>query len=337
MKKSFYLLIVCGIFVTCLFSGCKKDVKVSGIIVEPKNLYLNTGDVTQLSYMVTPYGADNKSVKWISNDISVATVSKAGFVTALSDGETQIVATTYDGYFTDTVSITVLRGSPAGDSIALIKLYEIAVNLTWDLTKSMDMWEGVVLNANRRVVYITEIFILKQLDASIANLFQLKSLSVSAAYATNTVIIPAEIGMLTELQYLNFHEGFTGTIPPELGNLTKLKELVLYHNQLTGSIPKELGNLTNLNWVSVFHNQLTGNIPKELGNLAKLEGLNLWANRLTGEIPQELGNLKTLFNIDLKNNSLSGNIPQPLLDRFGYWCFCPQNGTNFDNLDCNNY
>jgi len=40
--------------------------------------------------------------------------------------------------------------------------------------------------------------------------------------------------------------GVTGTIPAEIGNLTNLTWLDLSHNQLTGTIPVEIGNLTNL-------------------------------------------------------------------------------------------
>ena len=41
-------------------------------------------------------------------------------------------------------------------------------------------------------------------------------------------------------------ESITGSIPPEIGNLTNLEILILSINQLTGSIPPEIGNLTNL-------------------------------------------------------------------------------------------
>ena len=309
MTKSSYLFIICA-FSLAIFSSCEKGVKVSGIIVEPKNLYLSKGDVAQLTYMVTPYSADNKSVRWESKDISIATVSETGFVTAISDGETQIVVMTNDGHFTDVVSVTVLRGSPAEDSIALVKLYEIATNLpNWDFTKPMDTWEGVVLNEKRRVLYIENLWsVSKPLDASIGNLTCLKSLYLADSYLTNTIIIPPEIGMLTSLQYLSFW-GFVGTIPPELGNLIHLQHLDL-PGKLTGTIPPELGNLTELKHMDFMFNQLTGNIPEELGNLTKLETLYLFGNQL------------------------SGTIPQSLLDQFGYSSFCPQNGTNFDNLNC---
>ena len=317
MTKYFNLFII-GVLFLAVFSGCEKDVKVSGITVEPKELILSKGDVAQLACMITPYSADNKSVRWKSKDISVATVSETGFVTAVSDGETQIVATTDDGHFSDMVSVKVVHGSSAEDSIALIKLYEIALNLPdWDLTKPMDQWQGVVLNDSRRVVSITPpsslISISGSLDASIGNLACLKRLELLAYYAASDVIIPPEIGMLTELQWLAFFYGFTGVIPPKLGNLAKLEVL----------------------WIE--GNQLTKGIPKELGNLANIERLFMENNQLTGEIPQELGNLKRLSDFGLRDNFLSGSIPQSLLDRFSYGSFCPQNSTNFDNLDCSGY
>ena len=314
MKKSFYLLIICSICVAFHFSGCEKEVKVSGISVEPKELYLSEGDVAQLTYMVKPYGADNKSVTWKSEDLSVATVSETGLVTAIAEGKTQITATTNDGHFTDMVSVTVMSGSPKRDSIALVDLYNIATNLPyWDLSKPMEQWEGVVLNADRRVVTITnyEICISSPLSASIGNLTCLNWLALGGYYHSN-ITIPAEIGNLTELQGLFIYDGFTGTIPPELGNLINLLRLDITYTQLTGSI------------------------PKELGNLSKLAVLILHDNKLTGEIPQELENLDNLSHLSVMHNFLSGTIPQALLERFEL-AFCPQNGTHFDNLDCSGY
>ena len=68
----------------------------------------------------------------------------------------------------------------------------------------------------------------------------------------------------------------TGSIPPEIGNLTNLTYLNLRSNQLTGSIPPEIGNLTNLTRLWLNDNQLTGPIPPEIGNLTNLERLILY-------------------------------------------------------------
>ena len=70
--------------------------------------------------------------------------------------------------------------------------------------------------------------------------------------------------------------------------------LVLSGNELSGSIPPEIGNLTNLTTLSLVNSQLTGEIPPEIGNLTNLTTLNLMNNQLTGEIPPEIGNLTNL-------------------------------------------
>jgi hypothetical protein len=69
----------------------------------------------------------------------------------------------------------------------------------------------------------------------------------------------------TELDLRN--SGLTGSIPPEIGNLTNLTELDLAYNELTDSIPPEIGNLTNLNHLSLRSNQLTGEIPETICDL----------------------------------------------------------------------
>ena len=58
-----------------------------------------------------------------------------------------------------------------------------------------------------------------------------------------------------------------GGIPPEIGNLSRLKVLNLYNSSLTGSIPPELGNLSGLKELFLAKNlELSGCIPKALSN-----------------------------------------------------------------------
>jgi len=129
-------------------------------------------------------------------------------------------------------------------------------------------------------------------------------------YNQLTGSIPPEIGNLTNLTYLNLgHNQLTGEIPPEIGNLTNLTSLRLTTNQLTGEIPSEIGNLTNLEFLHLSQNELSGEIPSEIGNLTNLERLFLDTNQLTGSIPPEIGNLTNLGALHLQDNQLSGSIP----------------------------
>lgn len=63
--------------------------------------------VSELTATVFPWNATNKEVIWTSSDTSVATVSKYGEVTTISDGVTTITATTADGGYTAEVVIKV--------------------------------------------------------------------------------------------------------------------------------------------------------------------------------------------------------------------------------------
>ena len=52
-----------------------------------------------------------------------------------------------------------------------------------------------------------------------------------------------------------------GTIPPDLGNLTKLEFLWLNHNQLTGQVPTTLATLTHLDYLDLASQPALGRDP----------------------------------------------------------------------------
>ncbi|KAF4384271.1 hypothetical protein CsatB_015209 [Cannabis sativa] len=101
----------------------------------------------------------------------------------------------------------------------------------------------------------------------------------------------------------------TGTLVPQLGQLTNLQYLELYSNNISGKIPEELGNLTNLVSLDLYLNKLDGVIPTTLGKLSKLRFLRLNNNSLTGTIPRSLTGVESLQVLDLSNNKLFGDIP----------------------------
>ncbi|RVW21951.1 putative LRR receptor-like serine/threonine-protein kinase [Vitis vinifera] len=139
---------------------------------------------------------------------------------------------------------------------------------------------------------------------------------------------------------------FTGNVPKDLGNLTKLEVLNLAGNQLTdehlasegifplllkvfasacqfrGTIPTGIGNLTNLIWLDLGANDLTGtwdtclssnklsgSIPSCFGDLPALQELFLDSNVLAFNIPTSLWSLRDLLVLNLSSNFLTGNLP----------------------------
>ena len=134
--------------------------------------------------------------------------------------------------------------------------------------------------------------------------------------------LPPELGNLSKLTYIYISSNhLSGGIPAELSRLTELTTLLLGNNELTGNIPRELGSLANLTRLLLNSNQLSGAIPPELGNLANLTELNLGWNRLTGEIPSDLGNLSKLERLTLTVNQLTGCVPANLEDQLTSYLF----------------
>eukprot|EP00752_Nemacystus_decipiens_P008198 g7332.t1 len=109
-------------------------------------------------------------------------------------------------------------------------------------------------------------------------------------------------------------QSIKGPIPPALGTLTGLQEIVLVDAKLNGPVPSELGSLSRLTVLNLGYNQLEGPVPSELGSLSRLTVLDLSDNQLEGPIPTELGSLGALTRLDLSANKLSGSIPRQLGD-----------------------
>ncbi|GIO64199.1 discoidin domain-containing protein [Paenibacillus cineris] len=81
---------------------------VTGINVTPQQVELKEGETAQLTAVVTPEDAGDKTITWTSSDTSVAEVSDTGKVTAKSPGTTVITAAAVGGEYTATARITVL-------------------------------------------------------------------------------------------------------------------------------------------------------------------------------------------------------------------------------------
>ncbi|KAK3145227.1 hypothetical protein QOZ80_4AG0325740 [Eleusine coracana subsp. coracana] len=122
-----------------------------------------------------------------------------------------------------------------------------------------------------------------------------------------------EIGQLSKMQIMDFMwNSISGSIPKEVGNITSLELLLLNGNHLSGSLPEEIGFLPNLNRIQIDQNQISGPIPKSFAYLNKTKHFHMNNNSLSGQIPPELSRLPSLVHLLLDNNNLSGYLPPEL-------------------------
>ena len=115
---------------------------------------------------------------------------------------------------------------------------------------------------------------------------------------------------LEKSQYSRFvYNAFTGTLPTEIGLLTRLYGPILKNNTFNGTLPTEIGLLTSLDFLGLSSNTFSGTLPTEIGLLTRLYGLILKNNRFTGTLPTEIGLLTSLRGLGLSNNSFTGSVP----------------------------
>ncbi|XP_068667917.1 probable LRR receptor-like serine/threonine-protein kinase At1g06840 [Aristolochia californica] len=119
-----------------------------------------------------------------------------------------------------------------------------------------------------------------------------------------------ELGQLSYMKILDFMwNKISGNVPKEIGSIKSLELLLLSGNQLTGPLPDELGYLPNLNRIQIDQNHISGSLPKSFANLKSISHIHLNNNSISGQIPPELSRLPHVIHILLDNNNLSGHLP----------------------------
>lgn len=135
--KKFISFITCACLMAgaMVSTGCGEDntstddgkVAVTAVTLNKSAVKLAPEATVQLTATVAPENATNKAVAWTSSKETVATVSEAGLVTAVAEGEATITATTEDGAKMATCKVTVEAAEVGVESISL-NFTEIGMN-----------------------------------------------------------------------------------------------------------------------------------------------------------------------------------------------------------------
>ncbi|UCH63251.1 MAG: T9SS type A sorting domain-containing protein [Fidelibacterota bacterium] len=131
------------------------------------------------------------------------------------------------------------------------------------------------------------------------------------------------------------NRNLSGPLPATIGNLTWMTYLNFSENQLTGEIPAAITNLTGMAELNLGHNQLTGPIPVGLGELTEtLTVIHLEDNRLCGSVPSDIANMDSLFWLDVSDNDLTdfpdlSSVPQL------HYLYLENNRFTFEDIEPN--
>gem|GEM_PF-480624 len=89
-----------------------KRIKVENISLDKTSVELGYGQKLQLNVTFSPSNAPEKGVVWTSSDVSVASVSQSGLITAIARGDCIITATSTDSQVNSSCSVTVGEPQP---------------------------------------------------------------------------------------------------------------------------------------------------------------------------------------------------------------------------------
>ena len=124
---------------------------------------------------------------------------------------------------------------------------------------------------------------------------------------------------------INFFQNnnLTGTLPTELGALTKLRTIIIRDGSLTGNIPEVVYDLPDMLQIQLFNLPMSGAISPNVQNLSNLQVLDIRGSNFSGPLPDLTGfNLQWLI---IQGNSFQfGDFEtqlqtyQSTIDNFSY-------------------
>ena len=312
-------------------------VPLTAIRFEQEKMEAEVGDEIMLNLIFEPENTtDEKIVSWGTDNPDVAFFVSPGTLICAEVGTVTVTATV--GSLTATCEITIVEPASLIPERAALEAFYRANNGNgwlrsdnWCTDAPLSKWLGVTLTPDGKHVQGIELWnneVEGYIPEEIADLTELEMLSINNQYySTEAWPLPEAIGSLKKLKFLQL-QSYTlgGTLPESLFRLKDLEVLRIKNAEgmTPGPIPPEIGNLTGLKELCLSMVKLTGEVPPEIGNLTNLVELQLFGNELTGSIPESFGNLVNLENLDMSGNQLSGDIPAAFYRVRNYWMLWPE-------------
>ena len=116
--------------------------------------------------------------------------------------------------------------------------------------------------------------------------------------------VPSQIGQLSKLTRLVIDENslLSGPLPEELYNCTDMQVLNFGDSNIGGTISTKVGRLRKLLLFLAMRTSISGRIPSQVGRLGKMSILGIGSKKLSGSTPSEIGNARNLWELHLSNN-----------------------------------
>ncbi|CAM8969770.1 unnamed protein product [Rhodiola kirilowii] len=111
-----------------------------------------------------------------------------------------------------------------------------------------------------------------------------------------------------------YQESLSMNVKNGLQKYTKTLSLVtsidLSDNGFSGTFPDGITNLSGLLVLNLSRNEINGHIPDHISRMRVLSSIDFSNNRLSGPIPSGLSSLSFLGAFNVSNNNLSGKVPE---------------------------
>jgi len=201
---------------------------------------------------------------------------------------------------------------------------------SWNSSTDCCSWDGIKCHEHTdHVIHVdlssSQLYGAMDANSSLFHLVHLRVLDLSDN-DFNYSQIPSKIGQLSQLKYLNLsYSLFSGEIPPQVSQLSKLLSLVLGFGTIVSpdgndvnllqlklsSLRSIIQNSTKLEILSLCDVTISPTLPDTLTNLTSLKKLDLYNSELYGEFPVGVFHLPNLEFLDLRYNpNLQGRLPE---------------------------